>query len=206
MAPRTALWAGARAGWFFPFGNLFAQGIPAGPFLAREGVPWSDYSASGPLFEVDVGVRLARSYTLFALWERAQLGSGSSTALGKPDGGSSDFWGIGLRASSDPNEIGFLTEIALGYRRARADFEDGSALELTDAVFEARLGVGVDIRINPYLSLSPMATLGVGSFGDVEYVSASGVGTDLIGPLDDQDAHGWFTLALGAHFDLLGHR
>ncbi|HLV65184.1 MAG TPA: hypothetical protein VKY73_05205 [Polyangiaceae bacterium] len=206
VAPRTALWAGVRAGWFFPFGNIRAQGIPAGPFLARQGVPWSDFSASGPMVELDVGLRLARSYALFALWERAELGSGSSTALGQPDGGSTDFWGIGLRASSDPNGIGFLTEIALGYRRARADFRDGSALELTDGIFEARLGVGADIRINPHLSLSPMATLGVGSFGEVEYVSPSGVGTNLIGPLDDQDAHGWFTIGVGGHLDLLGQR
>jgi hypothetical protein len=204
VAPRTSLWAGARLGWFVPFGGVFAQGVASGTYLERQSVPWRDFVASGPLLELHLGARIARSYNVFLLWERAQPGQGKRSVYGDPDSSETDFWGLGLRASSDANKVGFLTEVALGYRRARTEFSDGSALELTDGVLEARIGLGADIRLSPLFTLSPTATLGVGSFGDVEWVSSDGVATDLIGPFDDHDAHGWFTLGLGAHFDLFG--
>jgi hypothetical protein len=204
IAPRTSLWAGARVGWFVPFGAVFAQGIPVGAYVERTSVPWRDFVGSGPLLELHVGARISRSYNVFVLWERAEPGEGAGSPLGEGGDSETDFWAIGLRASSDANQVGFLTEVALGYRRARTEFSDGSALELTDGVLEARIGLGADIRLSPLFTISPTATLGVGSFGEVEWVSSDGVATDLIGPLDDHDAHGWFTLGLGAHFDLFG--
>ena len=75
--------------------------------------------------ELDVGFRLSRSYTVFLLWERAQLGSGNDeTSNGPQDGAESDFWAAGLRASSNPDKLAFLTEVAVGYRRARTFFEN----------------------------------------------------------------------------------
>ena len=204
IAPRTSLWAGARVGWFVPFGAVFAQGIPVGAYVERRTVPWRDFVGSGPLLELHVGARISRSYNLFVLWERAEPGEGDGSPLGEAADSETDFWAIGLRASSDANHVGFLTEVALGYRRARTEFSDGSALELTDGILEARIGLGADIRLSPLFTISPTATLGVGSFGEVEWVSSDGVATDLVGPLDDHDAHGWFTLGLGAHFDLFG--
>jgi hypothetical protein len=97
-----------------------------------------------------------------------------------------------------------VTELAVGYRRARSLWQDGSALELTQGSLEARLGFGADIRITETFTLSPLATLGVGVFGKVEFVDANGAATNLITRLDNQDSHGWFTLQLGGHFDLLG--
>jgi hypothetical protein len=204
VAPRTSLWAGARVGWFVPFGGVYADGSMTGPYLDRESVSWRDFVSSGPAFEVQLGARVARAYTIFALWERAELGDGEGSPLGKPSRSNTDFWGVGLRATSDADATGFLTEVALGYRRARTEFEDGAALELTDGVLEARIGVGAEIRLSPQLTLSPMATLGVGSFGEVEWVSEDDVATDLIGPLDDHDAHGWFTIGIGGNVDLFG--
>jgi hypothetical protein len=204
VAPRTSLWAGARVGWFVPFGGVYADGSTTGPYLDRESVSWRDFVSSGPAFEVQLGARVARAYTVFALWERAELGEGDGSPLGKPSQSNTDFWGVGLRATSDADATGFLTEVALGYRRARTEFEDGAALELTDGVLEARIGVGAEFRLSPLVTLSPMATLGVGSFGEVEWVSQDDVATDLIGPLDDHDAHGWFTLGIGGNVDLFG--
>ena len=204
IAPKTSLWAGARLGWFVPFGAVYAQGRPVGAYVERTSVPWSDFVGSGPLLELHVGARVARGYNVFLLWERAEPGQGAGSPLGEADDSSTDFWAIGLRASSDANRFGFLTELALGYRRARTEFGDGSALELTDGVLEARIGLGADIRLSPTLTISPMATLGVGSFGEVEWVSTDGVATDLVGPTDDHDAHGWFTVGFGAHVDLFG--
>jgi hypothetical protein len=161
------------------------------------------------MFELDAGARLSRNYTVFALWERAELGAGKgdpdSALAGKASHGDTDFWGVGIRATSDPDHVGFVTELAIGYRRARSKWDDGTELQLTDAPFEARLGLGADIRLNPYVTLSPMFTLGVGSFGKVESVSNQTV-TDQTGSLDQADGHAWATLNFGGYFDLLGSR
>jgi hypothetical protein len=173
-----------------------------------EGVPFSAYAASGSMFEVDVGARIGRNYNLFLLWERAQLGEGEleEDLHGGQEGADTDFWALGLRASSRPDKIGFLTEIALGYRRMRAVWADGSELQFTNAPFEARIGLGADIRLSRWVSLSPLLTLGVGAFGDVERVNPDGTRQDETGQLDERAGHGWFTLQLGGHFDIAGSK
>ena len=63
--------------------------------------------------------------------------------------GDTDYWAISLRATSDADSIGVLTELALGYRQARAKWEDGSELQMTGGVLEGRIGVGADVRLSP---------------------------------------------------------
>jgi hypothetical protein len=157
------------------------------------------------MFEVDAGLRFSRHYNVFAAWERAQLSSGDDddTRYGGQSGGDTDFWGVGIRASSDADKLGFVTEVMLGYRRARATWEDGTELQMTDAPFEARLGLGADIRLSPLFSLSPMLTVGVGSFGEIKLVDKDGNTSKVTTPLDEYDGHGWLTLQIGGHFDLV---
>jgi hypothetical protein len=158
------------------------------------------------MFEVDVGARLGRYYNVFLLWERAMLGTGSEApdAYGGQKTGESDFYAIGLRVSSDADKIGFLTEIDLGYRRFRARWEDGTELHMTDAPLEFRLGLGADIRLSSLFSLSPMLTLGVGTFGSAEWQAPNGDTSDATLPGDRGSGHGWLTLQVGGHFDLAG--
>jgi hypothetical protein len=207
VAPERSLWLSARLGWFFPFGNVWSRARPVstsvGSGYVLEGVPWRDYASSGPMIELDVGVRLSRSYTLFALWERAQLGSGNDTSVGKPNGAESDFWAAGLRASSNPDGLGFLTEVAVGYRRARSFYENDFEVQFTDAPFEARLGLGGELRLNRMTSFSGLVTIGVGGFGDVQTVAPNGSALSRTRPEDEGDGHAWATLNIGAHFDLL---
>lgn len=211
MAPKRSLWVGARLGWFFPFGNVWADAATAGQggqqYYVLRGRPWRDYASSGPMFELDVGMRLSRAYTVFVLWERAQLGSGNHESEqsrgGEQDGAETDFWGLGLRASSDPNQIGFVTEVAIGYRRARTFFTNDTEYQFTDAPFEARLGLGAEFRLNRTISLSPLVTVGVGGFGSTRAVDAKGNARSLTGPIDEADGHAWATLQFGGHFDLL---
>lgn len=215
LAPRTSLWLGVRAGVFIPFGSLWARctNCNAGnnnQYATLKGVPWRDYASTGPMFELDAGARLSRNYTVFALWERAQLGSGrgnpeTSAIQGKASHGDTDFWGVGIRATSDPDRVGFVTELAVGYRRARSKWDDGTELQLTDAPFEARLGMGADIRLNAFVTVSPMFTLGVGSFGKVERAGNGTVSSET-SALDEADGHAWATLTLGGYFDLFGSR
>jgi hypothetical protein len=160
------------------------------------------------MLEFDAGARLSRNYTVFALWERAQLGDGNGdsdpNAVPRTTGGDTDFWGVAVRATSDPDQVGFVTELAIGYRRARARF-NGGELQFTNAPFEARLGIGADVRLNRVVTMSPMFTLGVGSFGDIDRVSGGTVAT-YTRPDDAADGHAWCTLSLGGSFDLLGSR
>jgi len=204
LAPKYALWVGAKLGWFFPFGSLWANSEPRGNLYFLNSVPWSDYASSGPMFELDIGARLSRAYSVFVLWERAQLGSGNDeSAEGAGDGGDTDFWAVGFRATSDPNSVGLLTEVAIGYRRARSTFENGVEYQFTEAPLEARIGLGAEIRLNRMITLSPLATIGVGSFGDLQRVDAGGNVTRLTDVDDESDGHAWATLTLGGHFDLL---
>lgn len=207
LAPQSSLWLGVRVGWFFPFGNVWARAQPidtsAGSGYVLKGVPWRDYAAPGPMFELDAGLRLSRAYTVFGLWERAQLGSGNSSSEGEPDRAESDFWAIGLRASSNPDHLSFLTEVAVGYRRARSFYTNGVEVQLTDAPFEARLGLGAELRLSRMSSLSGLVTVGVGGFGTVEQVAPNGAAVSKVQPRDQGDGHGWVTLSVGGHFDLL---
>jgi len=209
VAPLSSLWLGARVGWFLPFGNVWAKAKPvstsAGAGYVLHGVPWRDYASSGPTFELDAGIRLSRSYTAFALWERAQLGPGRNDS--SPDGAQahaeSDFWAAGLRASSNPDKLGFLTEVAIGYRRARTSFENGVEYQFTDAPFEARLGLGAELRLNRMTALSSLITVGVGGFGSIQRVAPNGNAVSVTSALDEGDGHAWATLTIGGHFDLI---
>ena len=201
-APKTALWLGARAGWFLPFGALWALGTPNGG--VTDEVKWSQYASSGPMFELDAGARLGRYYNVYLLWERASLGGGSEdvAGIGKSSDGDTDYYAIGLRFSSDPDEVGFLTDLSLGYRRFRAHWDDGTELQLTEAPLEMRIGLGADIRLTRAFSLSPLLTLGAGSFGSAEWVAPDGTRTDATKSGDARAGHGWVTLQLGGHFDI----
>jgi hypothetical protein len=208
VAPRTSLWLGARLGWFVPFGSAYAMGVEDAatglPVLVS--VPWKNYVSSGPSFELDAGARISRNYNVFALWERAFLGSGKAEAAlhGGQDGGDTDFFALGLRATSDADGLGFLTELAVGYRQARARWNDGTEYRMTGGVLEGRLAIGADIRLNPMLSVGPMLAVGVGSFDRFRVVVPGGASYDQIGPDDSPGGHAWLSLALGGHVDLLG--
>jgi hypothetical protein len=192
-----------RLGWFLPFGYVYARAVRGG---LLERVPWSWYAHSGLMLEGDIGARLGRNYTVFALWERAQLTPADhyDHLYGGQNGSDSDFWGIGMQASSDADRLGFLTEIALGYRQARTRFEDGTEVQFTDSWLEGRLGFGADIRLSPMLSVQPMLTLGVGSFSDIDVVYPGGGSASMIAPGDVGDSHAWLTLGVGGHVDLFG--
>jgi len=205
VAPNTALWAGVRLAWFLPFGYAYAENLGNGAFRR---VPWDWYAGSGLMLEGDIGARLGRNYTVFALWERAQLSSGDhyDDLFGGQNGADSDFWALGFQATSDADTIGFVTELALGYRQARTRWEDGTEMRFTDAWLEGRIGFGADIRLSPKLSITPMLTLGVGSFGDIDRVYPDGASASVVHAADAADSHGWLTLGIGGHVDLFGQK
>jgi len=209
LAPWQSLWLGVRTGWFVPFGDLWGYCVndAYGNCVRINATSWDQYSGSGPMLELDLGARLARHYNVFGLWERASLGHGDGfdEAYGGQRTGDTDFWALGVRVSSDPDELGLLVEFALGYRRARALWRNGIELRLTDAPLEARIGIGADIRFSRIVALSPLVTFGFGRFGSAEWVDSHHNSVDVLDGLD-AFGHGWFTLQLGAHFDTFAKR
>jgi len=201
--PRTALWLGARVGWLIPFGSLWLDGFGGGSGLAYRRRTFGSYASPGPLGEIDIGARLARRYMVFAVFEHGSFGSGNldDKSFGGQNRGATNFYGVGLRFSTDPGSVGFAMEIALGYRDFRAYWSDGTELAMTNGFLDARLGLGVDIRVNRWFSLSPMVVLGGGSFGSARWSGPGGT-HDAQTSLDQNGEYGTFALELGGHFDV----
>jgi hypothetical protein len=92
-------------------------------------------------------------------------------------------------------------ELALGYRRFTANWQDGTELRLGNGFFDARIGIGADIRLWEHFSLSPLITITSGSFNDAYWV-----GPRERGPARDRfdlrGQYGAVTLQLGGHFDV----
>ncbi|HVW28837.1 MAG TPA: hypothetical protein VHC69_25905 [Polyangiaceae bacterium] len=198
--PRTALWLGVRAGVMIPFGSLWTDGFN-GFYRQRT---FHDYASTGPMFQIDVGARLARHYNVFAMWEHGALGQGDldDKAFGGQEWGATNMYGVGVRFSTDPTGIGFLMEIGLGYRQFTAYWNDGTKLSLTDGWLDAHIGLGVDVRVCRWLSLSPMIVLGGGSFDTATWSGHSKSGNALT-PLDEGGEYGVLSFQLGAHADIL---
>ena len=198
-SPRNALWLGARAGWFVPFGDLW--GACNGSGYGCQSTQFRDVASSGPLLELDIGARLGRYYNVYLLWERAQLGKGDGIDGYSQIRAETYYIAVGFRLSADPDDIGMVVDLALGARRFRAVYEGSNQLQLSQAPLESRLGAGVDIRLSPSFSLSPMLTLGLGTFGKADWVTKTQV-SDAIPSGNDTLTHGWVTLQLGGHFDI----
>lgn len=210
-APRTALVAGLRLGYWLPFGDLWGRCVAADAYGCThvQSVPFRDYAGQGPMFELDVGARLARHYTLYALFEHARLGPASGEPLvasGKQSESETDFFALGFRVSTNPNSAGLLLDLAIGARRFRTIWNNGAELRLSDAPFESRLGIGADIRLSRSFSLSPMFTVGVGSFAQADWVDSDDTIREATPEGASRMTHGWLTLQLGAHFDLFAKR
>jgi hypothetical protein len=197
--PRNGFWAGARVGALIPFGGVWTDGFN-GYYRQRR---FADYASGGPMFEIDIGARLARRYNVFAMWEHSSLGKGSldGSSFGSQERGASNLYGVGVRFSTDPTGLGFLMEIALGYRDFRAYWTDGTKLSMTDGWLDARIGIGADIRVNRWLSVSPMLVLGGGSFNSGNW-SGPGMSGNALTSQDDGAEYGTLTFQLGGHADV----
>ena len=207
--PSYSFWLGPGISWSVPFGDLWGHcgGFDAyGRCTARTSVSARRYFGSGPALELDAGARLARHYNLYALWERTWYAAGDTTELApmRQDHGESDFLALGIRVTTMPDTVGFVLDIAVGTRRMRARWEDGTELQLTEAPFETRLGIGADVRVNDNWSFTPLVHLGLGSFGKMQWVRSNGTIQPASDPSDVSLTHGWVGLQLAMHADVFG--
>jgi hypothetical protein len=206
-APWSSLFLGVRVGALFPFGNAYATDSD---YYYEYGEEWDGLATGGPLVEADVGARFARSFILYAFWERAWMGKGSDPSWRTPAPGSNfgeqtsattDYPGLGFRWSSRPSTVGVLIDVGLGYRWFRERWASGAKMDLS-GFGEFRIGLGADVRLSRLMSLTPLLTLTSGSFGDRQ-VTIPGEGRrDIQGSFSG--SHGTLTLSIGGNFDFLG--
>jgi hypothetical protein len=163
----------------------------------------------GVALEVDIGVRLARRYVPYLFLEHGVMQKGRFFE-GTDARVASDYLGIGFRTIfADPDEVGFVTDIALGVRTLSVSNATQSwsisALELF------RFGLGAEIRVTSKFVLSPMFTVSTGSMSDtsgsISYASTSAIQ----GPVFQNGASVTSSrvyivagLGCGAHFELFG--
>lgn len=207
VAPRQSFWLGARTGWLFPTGSLWQDGESVhGYCCAYYNRGFDDFARSGPFTELDLGARLGRHYNVFGLWEWSFLRKGDE--LGDEFGGQksarSHFLGAAMRFSTDPDDLGLLVEIAVGWRRFSAEWNNGTEFTATDDFLNTRIGLGADIRLNRNWSLEPMITIGGGFFGSGEWRLADGSKEGAFSLLDQQAQHVPITLQVGVHYDAFG--
>ena len=207
--PNYSLWLGPGLGWSMPFGDLWGtcksfDGY--GNCTDISNVPSRRFFGSGLGIELDAGMRLARNYNLYGLWERTWFGAGhvANGSMGHQNQGESDFIALGLRVSTEPDKLGFALDIAVGTRRMRARWQDGTQLQLTQAPFETRIGIGADIRLDDNWSFAPLLSLGLGSFGKAEWVHPDGTIESASQPSSVALTHGWVGIQLAAHADVFG--
>ena len=174
--PYAALWLGGRLGYFSPFGKIGYDDPNYGT-----GPDWRDYATAGPSFELNVGGRFSRRYVVYGLWQTVGMGLGRDDAVANRPAGAqksanTQLLGLGIRWTSDPDEVGFLIDFALGYRTFRAEFDDGAKFDMTSPI-EARIGLGAEFRVSHGFTLSPMAMISNGVFSEMSFDVPGAVGT-----------------------------
>jgi hypothetical protein len=187
-----ALWVGARAGVFVPYGGLYTQ---------RNLVTTSvrDVASGGPAMELDVGARLSRHWIGYGFAQLVVLGQGNPSALTSSHGAqtavSTRAAGLAMRWISSPDGWGPIVELGLGYRWLAASWQDGTELRLA-GLGDTHLAVGVNARLGRQLELSPMLTFSAGSFRD------RSLANEPVGTLGS--SYTAIALDVGGHFDLFG--
>ncbi len=193
LEPRVAdrsLWAGARAGIFAPYGGLFAERN----LVTTE---FRDVAVAGPDVELDVGARFAQRFVVHVYGELAILGAGTgpewTQGHGAQTSAHTESAGVALRWLAHPASWGPVLEVGFGYRWLDAAWQDGTGLRLR-GLGNARLGIGMNVRLARAVELSPMLSFSTGAFRDRTFAGQ---------PIGAQtSSYTTMTLGVGGHFDL----
>jgi hypothetical protein len=206
-APEYSLWLGGRLGLLTYGGGFYRD--PPNHAIETTG----NFVRPGVGLEVDIGARLASRYIPYLALEFGLMGPGhrfdQTTAQA-----TTYFYGAGLRyVAGDVNRIGFAGDLSVGYRRVQ--ITNGPSTWAAGGVEIFRLGLGVDLRVQRRITISPVATLSGGTLtdtrGDVAFGPNQGDGRT--GPpftggasIPSNSQAGYYTVSFGCgiHADLLG--
>lgn len=196
-APDYSLWVGARAG-MIGFGNSFYGG--------PRGDTTGNLVQAGLTVEADAGARLGKRHVPYLFFEEGFIIPGR-----KLDGTgamiTTRFFGLGFRYTAlDPDFIGFLADVSLGWRTLVIAGKD-TTYEISG--FETfRLGLGAEIRLSTRFVLSPLAYISGGvmstNSGTVMFKDGSTPPFTNGASITDQRGYLVLGIGIGAHFDLIG--
>lgn len=205
VAPRTSFWAGVRPTLTLPLGSMWTDREPEDYYCCTQNPrPFSEFATPGPGLELDVGMRFARNYQVFAFGEYAFLGAGPlDDAFGGQGTTTTSVFGLGVRFSTHPDSLGFLIEMSLGYRSFEATWKDGTKLSANDDLFSTRLGIGGIWQVNDNMSVDLLFVLGGGSFTDIEWTFADGSSSGALSGYDDRGQYIPLGFQLGVHWDIV---
>lgn len=207
-APEYALWLGGRLG-LLTYGGGFFRDPPANAIETT-----GNFVRPGVGLQVDVGARLASRYIPYLALELGLMGPGHRFDQAGAQA-STYFYGIGVRyVAGDVNRIGYVGDISLGFRRIQ--ISSGSSTWDASGFEIFRLGLGLDVRVQRRITISPMATLSGGTLtdtrGDVAFGPNQGDGRTGPAfangssiPSNSQASYYTVSVGCGIHADLLGH-
>ncbi len=196
-APDYSLWVGARLG-MIGFGNSFYGG--------PRGDTTGNLVQAGGTLEVDAGARLGKRHVPYLFYEEGLVIPGRKLS-GTGALITTRFFGLGFRYTAlDPDGIGFLADISLGWRTLSIS-ANGSTYEISG--FETfRLGLGAELRLGTRVVLSPLVYVsgGVMSTNSGSVTFRDGSTPPFTGGANITDQRGYLVLGIGCgiHFDLIG--
>jgi hypothetical protein len=217
-APRFALWLGGRAGLLAYSGGLYVNDQQTGAIETT-----GNFIRPGLGLEIDVGARLAKRYVPYLGLELGVAGAGhrfdgTTTA-------STAFFGVGFRyLAGDVDTVSFASDLSVGMRQFQVANAGGTWTASGLEIF--RLGLGAEVRVSNYFTMSPMITLSGGTLhdtsGKVAFAPNQGDGQTGPGtilptgaflpfaqsgsiPSGAQTSYYAIVIGCGAHADLFGH-
>jgi hypothetical protein len=208
-SPWNALFVGVKVGALFPFGMAFAT-YQYGYY--EYGESWNGLAAGGPSLEADVGARLGRQFIVYGFIEHAWMTNGTDSTWRYPTdptkipfgdqlSASTDYTGLGFRWSSNPDRVGILFDVGLGYRWFRERWSSGAEMFL-HGFGEFRLGAGADIRISRAFSVTPLFSVSSGVFSNREWTIPGQGTSEITGSMTG--GHGTLNFTVGGNFDFFG--
>lgn len=195
-APEYALWLGARLG-MIGFGNSFYGG--------PRGDTTGNLVQAGGTLEIDAGARLGKRHVPYLFYEEGLIIPGRKLE-GTGTLVTTRFFGLGFRYTAlDPDGIGFLADISLGWRTIV--MAGNTTYELSG--FETfRLGLGAELRLGTRVVISPLAYVSGGVIstngGTVTFRDGSSPPFTNGASITDQRGYLVLGIGTGVHFDLIG--
>lgn len=182
-----------------------------------------DFVGSGTGLELALGYRVSPSWTPYGFFEYARFKNGTINH-DVDDRVSSAQVGLGIHANTNPDGLGFLFDIGIGYRWLTVPYGSGQLSSLDSGagnvptgpgkatyggVTAMRLGLGLSIASSKHVRWDLMAQGSFGSFSmrkdsnNVCVAGGTGKGEacETI-PEDKRGAHAFLGVSLGALFDL----
>jgi hypothetical protein len=204
-APHNALWLGARLGFLAYGGGLYVEDPNTGAVETT-----GNFIKPGAALEFDVGARLARRYLPYVGVELGLAAPGRRfDAIDTHS--STTFAGVGFRyLAGDVDTVAFVSDISFGLRRFQASNVTGTWSASGFEFF--RVGLGAEIRITNYFTLSPLITISGGTLtdtsGSISFGPNGQAGPPFTGnssiPSYAQTSYYAVVIGCGAHFDLFG--